>query len=217
MPCARSFCPRAGSADVPGIGAWALATTGASAAEPATAPIAYMNLRREITPLVPRLRVSGAMTALPARRLVRTRPRGALSRVRGQERARLRQLGSCGALPGELHQSREVALGLGLVAALRGRLRGAVEATEALGLAPVRRLELLEGIRGTLQLEQHLAEQLACGHDPRRRHDVFLVLVLDVRRPAHETDGFVGLALRERRPARGAEPADLHLGRPVLA
>jgi len=32
-----------------------------------------------------------------------------------------------------------------------------------------------------LQLEQQFAEQLAGGHDARRRHDVLLALVLDVR------------------------------------
>src|SRR4030067_286356 len=89
---------------------------------------------------------------------------GALLRVRSQERARVRKLRSCGPRAGHFKQPREVALGLRLVTALRGRLRRTVVTTEALRLAHVRRLELLERIRGALQLEQHLAEQLPCGH-----------------------------------------------------
>src|SRR5207245_7013036 len=68
----------------------------------------------------------------------------ARSRIRRQERARLRELRACGALTGQLDQPREVALRLCRVAALRGGLAGAVVAAEALGLAHVRGLELLQ-------------------------------------------------------------------------
>src|SRR5437667_4983990 len=102
------------------------------------------------------------------------------SRVRGEERARLRELGPCGSLTGHRHELREVALRLRRVAALRGCLRGAVVAAEALGLAELRRFELLERVGGTLELEQHLSEQLACGRDARRSHDVLLALIFHV-------------------------------------
>src|SRR5439155_5465438 len=52
-----------GSAGLPAGGACALATTGARTVVPATAVIALMNRRREITR--PMLRGSGAMPALP--------------------------------------------------------------------------------------------------------------------------------------------------------
>src|SRR5206468_171682 len=140
----------------------------------------------------------------------------ARSRIRRQERACLRELWACGALTGQLDQPREVALRLCRVAALRGGLAGAVVAAEALGLAHVRGLELLQRLGGALEGQQHLAEQLARGRDPRRGHDVLLALVLDVRRAAHEAECLLLVAERERRPGCDAEPAHLDLGGPVL-
>jgi hypothetical protein len=55
-----------GSAGLPG--AWAFTTAGTSAAAPAPAPTALMNLRREIALPVFRLLGSGVMTVLPSER-----------------------------------------------------------------------------------------------------------------------------------------------------
>src|SRR5439155_14494796 len=133
-----------------------------------------------------------------------------LLRVCCEERAGLRDFGPR-ALAGQLHQLREVAPGLRLVAALGRRLRSAVVGAEALGLAGLHGLELLQRVRRALELQQHVAQELARGQDAPGRDDVLLVAVLHVGGVAHEAERLVLLALRQRRPRRHAEPVHLDL------
>src|SRR5689334_18988598 len=70
--------------------------------------------------------------------------------------------------------------GLLLVACGLGGARGAIVPAEAVRLADVRSFVLLQRLRRLTDFEQHIAEQLARGHDPARRDDVLLVLVLEI-------------------------------------
>src|SRR5687768_12201886 len=81
------------------------------------------------------------------------------------ELARFRQLRAWVALPGDIDQPRKIALRLGDVATVRGGFSRTVEAAETVGLTRLRGLELLERFTGPLELEQHVAEELARGND----------------------------------------------------
>src|SRR5882672_5122197 len=133
-----------------------------------------------------------------------------------EEFLRFHQLRARVPLASHLYQPRKIALCLHSVATLRRRSSGAVQTAKTIRLARLRGLELLEGVGRPLELEQHLAQELACRHDAAGCDDVLLALVLGVGGGAHQRERLVLLALDERGPGRHRESADLHLTGPVV-
>ena len=96
------------------------------------------------------------------------------------------------------------------------RLPCAIQPAIAVRFAQLRSLVFLQRLGRTLEFEQHVAEQLACGQEPPRRDDVLLAFVLDVGRLAHECERVVALLLRERYPGDRRHSHHLDFVRPVL-
>src|SRR5947207_832471 len=104
---------------------------------------------------------------------------------------------------------------LGRVSRQLCRATRAEEAVEAVRLPRRRGLELDERLPRLLEIEQHLAQQLAGRHDGRRRDGMLLAGVLEIRRRAHQRERLVVLALRTCRPRRRCPLLDVHLLGPV--
>src|SRR5450432_2618177 len=137
--------------------------------------------------VLPRLRQAIPRAWPPDRRR-----RSALA-LRERPRARELRPGAVGTL-GELEQLARVGRGLDAVAGHLGGARRAAVVAEAIGLALLRRLVLGERRGRLLELDEHVAEQLARRHDAPRRDDVLLVAILEVGRGAHEAQRLVALA-----------------------
>src|SRR5262245_60154458 len=109
--------------------------------------------------------------------------------VPGEEGLRLRELRASVALACQLEQPGVMDLGARALARARGRQRRAVSAAEAVRIVERRSLELFQCQRGLVQLEQHLAEELARRRQMTWRDARLLGCVLAVGRLPRQREG----------------------------
>ena len=94
-------------------------------------------------------------------------------------------------------------------------MRRAIQRTEPIRFLGECRLEFLQRLCRFLELQQHLAEQLARGRDRSRRDGALLRLVFGVGGRAHLGKRVGFSSLRQREPRQGPATLDVDLLGPV--